>query len=258
MKKYHYTKEGNQFGPISIEELKDEKITKETMVWYEGLDDWVKAGEVEELKSLFKSVPPPLNIKKQTPPPLKDNNEKIDKKIVNDIKPKKKKTGVIIISLLAIALISFFVFNYSQSSTNNSYSTSSNHGNTYNPPKQKTEKELKKELGNKECNNPTKYLKEKDISLKGVYKNALSFKFNAFKVKFKVYNSATVMTFKNIKCKVTLSSNSGSTILTKKFTVSEFVKAGSYVSYNGEFACTNQQFKDTDVYSIDIIGAECH
>ena len=239
------------------------------MVWYEGLDNWVKAGEVEELKVLFKSVPPPLNKDKPAPTPINVKTKQVNNPVDNKAKEKNKKTGLIIGSIIALALILFFVMNYSQSSSNSNDNSSSSSNNLYSkpsteennytpPPKEKTEKELKRELAIKECKRPTKYLKETTTSLKGVYKNALSMKFNAFKVKFRINNTATVMTFKNVKCRVTLSSNSGSTILVKNFTVSEFIRAGNSVSYKGEFSCSNQQFKDTDKYSIDIIGAECH
>jgi hypothetical protein len=279
MKKYHYSEGDNQFGPLTIEELKDKKITKDTMVWYEGLDNWVKAGDVDELKERFKSTPPPLSSTKQTPPPINVKTEKKSNPTVTNVKPKKNKTGLavgLIGGVIAIALIVFFVINNNQSnsssnnnnngsdthntSSNNLNSESTNQQNNYTPPppKKKTEEELKSELANTECANPVKYLKMNNKDLTGVYKNALSMKFNGFKVKFNVQNTATIVTFKNVKCRVTLSSNSGSTILTKNFIVPEFIRAGSYVSYKGEFECTNQQFKDTDRYSIEILGAECH
>lgn len=263
MKKYHYSDGDNQYGPLTIEELKDKKIAKDTMVWYEGLDNWVKASDVDELKELFKSTPPPINVK----------TEQKSNPAVTKVKPKKNKTGLtigLIGGVIAIALIIFFVTNNNQSNnggnnngsdtynSSSNKSNSTNQENTYTPPKKKTEEELKRELANTECATPVKYLKMNNKDLTGVYKNALSMKFNGFKVKFNVHNTATIVTFKNVKCRVTLSSNSGSTILSKNFTVHEFIRAGSYVSYKGEFECTNQQFKDTDRYSIEILGAECH
>ena len=143
--------------------------------------------------------------------------------------------------------------------TSQNTSSTSNNRNTYTQaPRQKTEEELKRELAIKECQSPTKYLRKTNESLNGTYKNALSMKFDGFKVKFSIQNTATIVTFKNVKCRVTLSSNSGSSILVKNFTVSEFVRAGSYVTYTGEFDCTNQQFNDADKYTLEILGAECH
>ncbi len=61
MKQYYYTNGADKFGPMSLEELKTKGITAETLVWYEGLDQWVKASTVPELASLFgANVPPPV------------------------------------------------------------------------------------------------------------------------------------------------------------------------------------------------------
>jgi len=60
MKKYYYTDGTNDFGPFTLEELRGKPITKETYVWYEGLDEWVLAADVEELYPLFTSTPPPI------------------------------------------------------------------------------------------------------------------------------------------------------------------------------------------------------
>lgn len=122
---------------------------------------------------------------------------------------------------------------------------------------EKTEEQLKQELAAKECNNPTKYLRITSQNLEGKFKNALSIKFDGFKVKMSIANDATITTFKNINCRVTLKSNSGGEILKKNFTIYEFVRARGQVAYKGEFDCSNQQFKDTDIYTIEIIGAEC-
>lgn len=56
----HYVKNNKQFGPIIISDLKLNEISKETLVWFEGLADWIPAGEVEELNNYFSKVPPPL------------------------------------------------------------------------------------------------------------------------------------------------------------------------------------------------------
>ncbi|MGM0407592.1 MAG: CD225/dispanin family protein [Bacteroidota bacterium] len=60
MKKYFYTDGENNFGPFTLEELSEKNITRETKVWSQELDDWKPAGNVPELKEIFKLVPPPL------------------------------------------------------------------------------------------------------------------------------------------------------------------------------------------------------
>lgn len=46
-------------GPITFEELKEIGITPSTLVWKEGLENWVSAKDVEELAPLFEEIPLP-------------------------------------------------------------------------------------------------------------------------------------------------------------------------------------------------------
>lgn len=62
MKKYYIIINNKQEGPFAIEELKS-KINLETFVWYEGLEKWIKAKEIPELKNVFVQSPPPFNEK---------------------------------------------------------------------------------------------------------------------------------------------------------------------------------------------------
>lgn len=36
------------------------QLTKETLVWKAGMSDWQKAGEVQEISSVFGMTPPPI------------------------------------------------------------------------------------------------------------------------------------------------------------------------------------------------------
>lgn len=56
--KYYFIKKDNQeFGPISIEHLIEQGVTKNTLIWFEGSKDWIEAGLVEELEPLFNQNP---------------------------------------------------------------------------------------------------------------------------------------------------------------------------------------------------------
>jgi membrane protease subunit (stomatin/prohibitin family) len=59
---------GQQSGPFSIDQLKAQisagTITRETMVWKEGMSGWAAADTQPEIASLFGAVPPPV------PPPV--------------------------------------------------------------------------------------------------------------------------------------------------------------------------------------------
>ncbi len=55
---------GQQAGPFDMAALQQQvasgAISRETLVWKQGMSAWIKAGDVAELSSLFASMPPPL------------------------------------------------------------------------------------------------------------------------------------------------------------------------------------------------------
>lgn len=59
MKKYYLHNGQESIGPFTKEELKEQKIKKYTPVWSEDMNDWKKAGEIDELKIILLSIPPP-------------------------------------------------------------------------------------------------------------------------------------------------------------------------------------------------------
>lgn len=60
MKHYFYSDGEKQKGPFTFEQLKNENIKKETLIWFEGLDDWKPAKEIQELDEIFELIPPPI------------------------------------------------------------------------------------------------------------------------------------------------------------------------------------------------------
>jgi len=60
MKKYYLHNGQESIGPFTKEELKEQKIKKYTPVWSEDMNDWKKAGEIDELKIILLSIPPPI------------------------------------------------------------------------------------------------------------------------------------------------------------------------------------------------------
>lgn len=51
---------GQQAGPFSLEQLRTQPITRETLAWKAGLADWIAAAAVPELAVLFQDSPPPM------------------------------------------------------------------------------------------------------------------------------------------------------------------------------------------------------
>lgn len=60
MKKYYLHNGQESIGPFDKEQLKEKKITKDTSVWSEDMNDWKKAGEIDELKIILLTIPPPI------------------------------------------------------------------------------------------------------------------------------------------------------------------------------------------------------
>lgn len=56
--------DGKQAGPFDLAALKAHaqagRITRDTLVWQQGMSNWTKAGEVSQLADVFATVPPPL------------------------------------------------------------------------------------------------------------------------------------------------------------------------------------------------------
>ena len=61
---FHAVINGQQAGPYDMNTLKQmamqNQLTKEVLVWREGMANWTAAGQVPELSSIFGSVPPPI------------------------------------------------------------------------------------------------------------------------------------------------------------------------------------------------------
>ena len=60
MKKYFYSDGNEKHGPLSLDELKQENIAKDTLIWFEELDDWTPASDLEEMIPILELRPPPI------------------------------------------------------------------------------------------------------------------------------------------------------------------------------------------------------
>lgn len=66
---YFYTRNGQQVGPVPINQLVHHQLQRDTYVWAEGMPDWQKAGDVPGLQFLFQAAPG-----QQAPPPPPASN----------------------------------------------------------------------------------------------------------------------------------------------------------------------------------------
>ncbi len=61
---FHVAVDGAPSGPFEQHQLAEQAqagaLTRDSLVWTEGMGGWLKAGDIDELKPLFARVPPPL------------------------------------------------------------------------------------------------------------------------------------------------------------------------------------------------------
>jgi hypothetical protein len=80
MRTYYINNGKENGGPFTLDELKSQQISKATLVWYQGMDEWKHAHDIEELSSFFTVVPPPIKFTSPTPetistPEIEDEKE---------------------------------------------------------------------------------------------------------------------------------------------------------------------------------------
>jgi len=64
MKKYFFAIKEARFGPFSLDEILTKDLDKNTLVWFEGLPEWVRLSEIPELNiKRDPSLPPPIRVK---------------------------------------------------------------------------------------------------------------------------------------------------------------------------------------------------
>jgi len=104
MKEYYYLENRNQKGPFTVEEMRTQKLSGETLIWSEGMDNWQKLKDVAELfqEIKLKIIPPPppseIEINKtEISGHLNVTSEKVPNPAVEKIKPSQNALIFIII-----------------------------------------------------------------------------------------------------------------------------------------------------------------
>lgn len=83
---YYFLKDTEKVGPLSLEELKEAGLEKDTLIWYEGIEDWTKLIDIPKLRKEILGV-------EEVPPPLPEEVVKqAEVKAAEEVKKEKKKT----------------------------------------------------------------------------------------------------------------------------------------------------------------------
>ena len=120
MKHYFIAVDEIRTGPFTYEDILSKKITKSTLMWTEGFDDWKEANQIEELRSILISEPPPIP-KRGITIPEKENEEKVAIINVNDeydnTYEKETNFSIIGIGIGIVILIANYLFVFNEQNT---------------------------------------------------------------------------------------------------------------------------------------------
>jgi hypothetical protein len=98
MKEYFFYDGQKQIGPISKDKIGEYNFTEDTLVWFDGLEDWIKLKDIEELRR-FIVKPPPI-------PKTKLQDSQLSKKEkANPLLPSKKQIGYYLIWIVLLVFL---------------------------------------------------------------------------------------------------------------------------------------------------------
>ena len=69
MAQYYLVKDGQRVGPLAIDQLTQYGLTPETLVWTDGMTDWVQASQIPEVAALLAPKPAPAPAPQPAPAP---------------------------------------------------------------------------------------------------------------------------------------------------------------------------------------------
>jgi len=191
----------NQLGPFTIDDLRKRGILSDTPVWKEGLKDWKKAGELDELAELFSQVPPTFkaeSFSSITQSKTVSSTEKLGYKLGRFL----GLGGLLVIA----AVIALYFYNRPYSSPRSTYSFSL-------PPE------------DPEHSNPSQYL-----TASGFYHP--NFWGDKMVLNGKVTNNATHTNYKDIRIKMNFFSQTKSIVSSQEYILYEYVPYSSTKEFN--------------------------
>ena len=218
MKKYYLHNGSENIGPFDLDELKAKAITKNTQVWYEGMEDWKNAEEVEELKSILLVVPPPITKKKEIKP----------EPAVSNTKTHWFWRMTRVLAILIIVFIAIFAFV--------DYMNEKNSGSSY--------EESIMTIAEIEAIDPSSYL-----NANGTYK--ATFLGDQLKINGIIENKATVTNYKDVIIEVIFYSKTASEIGREQYTIYDFFGPNS----KKDFELKVKNYSNVETIGLDVVNA---
>jgi hypothetical protein len=278
---YFYIENNEQKGPFNLEELQKLSINQKTLIWHEGLEDWIEAQNSNDLESLFnKTMPPKIPISNIEPPKFQSSKPSISHE-PRTVEQNKSKVKITVIASSAVAVLLIGVYLLTKNDTNSgsngytddtSYSESNNsptndglsNSQTQNQesndnssaknqqqypqkPRQLTEDEIREKLYDKEVSNPTNYL-----TASGTYRVNLAA--NTI-IEGTVSNSASIAGFKNIEITAKFYSKTGVLLGNESFLVMDFISPNGSLTFKDKIS---GWWSNIDHWTLTVNSAESY
>ena len=126
MKQYYIYDNNQQHGPYTMDQLRAMPLRPDMLVWYEGLAQWMRCDQVQELQVIFPPAPPTMQ---PAMPPVVQPQMAIP--VMQVYQPPVKKKSVvgkvlatIVVLVIAVSLGALYIDSISSSSSYGSGSSS--------------------------------------------------------------------------------------------------------------------------------------
>lgn len=238
MIKYYLHDGEKQLGGFEKEELKKYEIKQDTPIWYESLEEWTTAGEIEDLKDIIVKEPPRFKYSNTN----KNSND--------DSFYKKNKYYLLTLLGLLIVILSIIIIKTSLTSSlknenapllkNSSINDSSNQEvksnkvDSSSKNQNKSIEDIKKDLVKSEQNSPLKFITidandkpNKVRTRHGTFFRSSKYEIDGVLIEGFIYSNATLAVFKDIVYKVNYISDTGTVISSEEFTIYDFLTPNS-------------------------------
>ena len=107
--KSYFIHDGNQkTGPFTFDDLKQKGVEASTLIWFDGLDKWTEAANIQELNEIIIKSPPHFDKTSSIKQTINKTKKILDSDIVDEIENKiqsKKGKRVFTWSIIILAII---------------------------------------------------------------------------------------------------------------------------------------------------------
>lgn len=229
--RYFYLLGDQQKGPFTHDELKNQYINHNTLVWYDGIPNWEKASNIEALKDIF-MTPPPI------PKKAKEESNAISTQSQSQTNKKKSRIPRLVLGILLVVAAIFIIDGISSGHISVEDFIS----------RPKSETELRMELLSKENSAPLLYLNLNQVKFE---KKLLAFITNEATITGVVKNSASLSKYKDLRVRVNYYSTTNTIFKSQDYVIYKYFPPQSNTPITLEV-----NFPDSfSKYGVEILGA---